>query len=152
MFLREETLKRGFGVEKPAMGVCMVELTNNLVVNYDGTLYKCPAFMGWPEMAVGTLADGVSDYSVSHNLDIWKNDDCLECAYLPLCFGGCRLLPLLNHGVINRVDCRKEFYDTTLERFILQDCRSHTAKSGSTTCHGPSSSAMRSKVASCFTE
>ncbi len=123
LFLREETLKRGFGVEKPAMGVCMVELTNNLVVNYDGTLYKCPAFMGWPEMAVGTLADGVGDYAVSHNLDLWKNDDCLECAYLPLCFGGCRLLPLLNHGAIDRVDCRRKYYDTVLERFILQDIR-----------------------------
>ncbi len=123
LFLREEALKRGFRVEKPTMGVCMVELTNHLVVNYDGSLYKCPAFMGWPELAVGTLADGVGDYSVSHNLNLWKNDECLECAYLPLCFGGCRFLPLLNHGAIDRVDCRREFYDTTLESFILQDFR-----------------------------
>lgn len=123
LFLREETLRRGFAVQKPAMGICMVELDNNLVVNYDGTLYKCPAFMGWPELSVGTLADGVGAYSVSHNLEVWKTDECLECAYLPLCFGGCRLLPLLNHGVIDRVDCRKEFYDTVLETFIYQDLR-----------------------------
>jgi uncharacterized protein len=127
LFLREETLRRGFAVEKVNMGVCMVEMTNNLVVNYDGTLYKCPVFMGWPEMAVGTLADGVRDYSASHKLDLWQNDECLECAYLPLCFGGCRLLPLLNHGVIDRVDCRREFYDRTLEGFILQDIGSSSA-------------------------
>jgi uncharacterized protein len=123
LFLREETLRRGFAVEKANMGICMVEMANNLVVNYDGTLYKCPVFMGWPEMAVGTLADGVRDYSATHKLDLWHNDECLECAYLPLCFGGCRLLPLLNNGVIDRVDCRREFYDRALERIILQDIR-----------------------------
>ncbi len=123
LFLREETLRRGFRVEKPNMGGCMVELANNLVVNFDGSLYKCPTFMGWPELAVGNLIDGVGEYSVSHKLDLWRTDECLECAYLPLCFGGCRLLPLLKHGVIDRVDCRREFYDTALEGIILQDIR-----------------------------
>jgi uncharacterized protein len=123
LYLREETLRRGFGVEKPNMGGCMVEMTNNLVVNFDGSLYKCPTFMGWPELAVGNLADGVGDYHVSHKLDLWRTDECLECAYLPLCFGGCRLLPLLEHGVIDRVDCRREFYDRVLEELILQDIR-----------------------------
>ena len=123
LFLREETLRRGFGVEKPTMGGCMVEMTNNIVVNYDGSLYKCPTFMGWPELSVGSLADGVGDYHRSHRLDLWKSDECLECAYLPLCFGGCRLLPLLEHVVIDRVDCRREFYDNVLEKLILQDIR-----------------------------
>jgi uncharacterized protein len=127
LFLREETMKHGFSTFKPTMAACKVEFTNDLVVNYDGSLFKCPAFMGWPELAIGSLADGVNDYSASHNLDLWKTDECLECAYLPLCFGGCRLLPLLNHGVIDRVDCRKEFYDTVLESFILQDLRYRVA-------------------------
>ena len=123
LFLREETLRRGFSVEKPNMGGCMVEMTNNLVVNFDGSLYKCPTFMGWPELALGNLIDGVGDYAVSHKLDLWQTDECLECAYLPLCFGGCRLVPLLDHGSIDRVDCRKEFYDRALEGIILQDLR-----------------------------
>ena len=123
LFLREETLRHGFAVEKPAMGICMVELTNSLVVTHDGTLYKCPAFMGWPELAVGTLADGGGDYTATHNLDLWQNDTCLECAYLPLCFGGCRLVPLMNRGAMDRVDCRRSFYDAVLKRFILQNRR-----------------------------
>lgn len=123
LFLREETLKRGFSVLKATMGICMVELDNRLVVNWDGTLYKCPAFMGWPEMAVGTLAGGIEDYCVSHRLDFWKTDECLDCAYLPLCFGGCRLLPLMRHGAIEDLDCRKAAYDTSLEKIVLQDLR-----------------------------
>jgi uncharacterized protein len=121
LFLREETLLRGFSADKPHMGVCMIELTNNLVVNYDGTLYKCPAMMGWPEFAVGTLTDGISDYRESHNLDVWKNDECLECAYLPLCFGGCRFFRKLKTGSIDGVDCRRALLDASLETIVRQD-------------------------------
>ena len=131
-FLREEILKRGFKAMKPTQAACAIEFENDLVVNYDGTLYKCPAFMGWPELSVGSLAEGVRDYAVSHNLDIWKNDECLECAYLPLCFGGCRFHPLMKNGAIDEVDCRKGFYDAVLEQFIRQDLRypSRTASEG----------------------
>jgi uncharacterized protein len=118
LYLRAETLKRGFRVEPLTMGICMVELKNELVVNYDGSLYKCPPFMGWPEMSVGTLADGIQDYTASHQLGFWQNDECLDCAYLPVCFGGCRLIPLLKTGVIDRVDCRREFYDAALEQMV----------------------------------
>lgn len=121
--LREEILRRGFKTDKPTMAACMIEFEHDLVVNWDGTLYKCPVFMGWPELSVGSLADGVKDYSVSHNLAVWHNDECLGCAYLPLCFGGCRLVPLLQHGAIDRVDCRRAFYDATLETIIRQDLR-----------------------------
>ena len=122
-YLREETLKRGFATIKPQMGICMVELVNELVVNWDGSLYKCPSFMGWPELSVGTLATGIADYSASHNLTLWQNDTCLDCEYLPLCFGGCRLFPLLRNGVIDEVDCRRAFFDAALEGMVLQERR-----------------------------
>ncbi len=121
LFLRGETLRRGFSVDKPHMGVCMIELTNNLVVAYDGSLYKCPPLMGWPEFAIGTLSDGINDYRESHNLDLWKNDECLECAYLPLCFGGCRFFNKLKTGSIDGVDCRRAMLDASLETIVRQD-------------------------------
>jgi len=118
LFLREETVRRGFLVEKTGMGICMIELTNNLVVNYDGTLFKCPALLGWPEYAIGTLADGIGDYRHSHKLDVWKNEECLQCAYLPLCFGGCRFFRKLETGSIDGVDCRRAMLDASLERIV----------------------------------
>lgn len=121
LYLREETLQRGFSVEKVSHGICMIELTNNLVVNYDGTLFKCPALLGWPEYAIGTLSDGIGDYRHSHNLDVWKNDECLECAYLPLCFGGCRFFRKLETGAIDGVDCRRAILDASLETIVRQD-------------------------------
>lgn len=123
LFLREETLRRGFSVDKLNMGICMIELTNNLVVNYDGTLYKCPPLMGWPEFAVGTLSTGIKDYRESHRLDLWKNGECLDCAYLPLCFGGCRFFRKLKTGTIDGVDCKKAMLDASLEQIIRQDLK-----------------------------
>lgn len=120
-FLRREIGARGFRQPKPRMGACPVAFDHFLVINYDGTFYKCPAFMGWPELSIGSLATGIGDYAASHNLSLWQNEECLDCAYLPLCFGGCRLNPLLKNGAINAVDCRRDFFDATLERLVLQD-------------------------------
>jgi uncharacterized protein len=128
LYLREETIARGFKVDPVAMGICSVELTDNLVVNWDGSLYKCPVFMGWPELSIGNLTDGIDDYSQSHKLGLWQNDECLDCAYLPLCFGGCRLIPKLNHGVIDRVNCRRNHYDQILPALVLQDLRAKAMK------------------------
>jgi uncharacterized protein len=122
LFLREETLSRGFPVDRPGMGICMVELENRLVVGRDGTLYKCPVFMGWPELAVGTVEGGVGEHASSHRLGLWKTEECLECPFLPMCFGGCRLLPLIRHGTVG-ADCRKGYFGAALERIVLQRLR-----------------------------
>lgn len=121
LFLRNEIKRRGFPVSKMQPSACMIEFANDLVVGYDGSLYKCPVFMGQEEMRVGTLADGIGDYRESHNLDLWKNDECLECAYLPLCFGGCRFFRKLQTGAIDGVDCRRAMLDASLETIIRQD-------------------------------
>ena len=68
---------------------------------------------------MGTLADGISDYKDSHGIGNWQNEECLDCPYIPLCFGGCRFLNLLNDRPIATLDCRREFFDATLESFIL---------------------------------
>ena len=120
-FLRREIRRRGFPQKKPKIGACVVEFSNFLVVNHDGALYKCPTFMGWPELSIGSLESGIKDYSASHKLLYWQNDECLDCAYLPLCFGGCRLNPLLKNGSINELDCRREFFDSTLEQLVRQN-------------------------------
>lgn len=121
VWLRDETLKRGFPAPKPKLSACMVELEHDLVIGHDGSYYKCPAFMAYPDLRIGSLSEGMADYRASHNMDLWKNEECLECAYLPICFGGCRQLTLLRNGTIDDVDCRREYYDTVLERIVRQD-------------------------------
>lgn len=129
VWLREETLKRGFPAPKPKLSVCMVELEHDLVIGIDGSYYKCPAFMAYPELRIGSLSEGIADYRQSHNMDVWKTEECLECAYLPICFGGCRQLTLLRTGKMDEVDCRREYYDTVLERVVRQDLEYQRTKS-----------------------
>jgi uncharacterized protein len=123
LYLREEILKRGFHTPRIGPAGCMIENPDDLVVNWDGSLFKCPALLGWKEMSIGDLARGVEDYRESHNLDVWKKEECMECAYLPLCFGGCRFLRKLNFGVIDDVDCRRGYLDRNLEELVRQDLR-----------------------------
>jgi uncharacterized protein len=123
LYLREEILRRGFHSPRVGPATCMIESCNDMVVNWDGTLFKCPAFLGWKDMSIGDLKSGVSDYTESHNMDVWKKEECLDCAYLPLCFGGCRFLKLLRSGRIDEVDCRKKYLDGTLEELVRQDLK-----------------------------
>ena len=121
LFLRQEALDRGFAVAKLRPPLCMVELAHDLVVAHDGELYKCPAFMGRKGFSVGTLEEGIGNYRDSHGLDIWKNEECFNCEYLPYCYGGCRLSLLVRTGEIAGVDCRRDYYDASLERYVRQE-------------------------------
>ncbi len=121
LYLRDETLRRGFPTPKPGPAGCMVEFANDLVVNIDGAIYKCPAFVGREGFAVGDLRRGVFDDGAAYNPDVWKKPECLECAYLPQCYGGCRFLKFVRDGNVDDVDCWRPFLDATLEGCIRQD-------------------------------
>jgi uncharacterized protein len=123
VFLRAEILKRGFRTQKVEPSVCFVERRNNVVVNYDGALYRCPGLIGRRDYCTGSVKTGIVDYRGTHNLENWKNEECLACAYLPLCFGGCRYMKLVRDGNMRGVDCKKKYFDETLEAFVLQDVK-----------------------------
>lgn len=121
VFVREETMKRGFRVSKITPSPCMVDLDGAFTVHVDGSLYKCMAFIGHTGYAVGDVWQGMKDYHEIYNLDHWhQNEECADCAYLPLCFGGCRYMEFQRHGFIKGVDCQKEFWDAALERLVIQ--------------------------------
>lgn len=122
-YLREEILKRGFKTQELRPAVCMMEIKDSLIVNYDGTLCKCPGLIGRKDFCVGDIKNGLIDYRDSHYLGNWKNEECLACEYLPLCFGGCRYMKLLQDGKMNGVLCRKEYFERTLEAFVGQDVK-----------------------------
>jgi uncharacterized protein len=121
--LREEILKRGFHTPKITPSPCMVGIRDDFVVNFGGSIYKCPGLIGRKGFEIGDLRTGIKDYRESHNLDLWKRQECLDCEYLPLCFGGCRYMKLLRDGNIDGVDCKKPYFDATLEAFIKQDIK-----------------------------
>jgi uncharacterized protein len=121
LFLRREILLRGFRTDDVLPAVCIIERPDHLVVDWDGGLYKCTGLIGRNEYCVGTLNSPIRDYRVTHDLGHWKNDRCLSCPYLPLCFGGCRYLKLIREGTMQGVACKKEYLDRALGKLVLQD-------------------------------
>jgi uncharacterized protein len=121
--LRREILMRGFRAETVQPAVCMMERQHHVVVNYDGALYKCPGLIGRKEFCAGTLKSGMPDYSALHNLGNWKNEECLACKYLPLCFGGCRYMKLIHEGAMRGIDCKRDYFDRSLQALVLQDLK-----------------------------
>ncbi|HXW68477.1 MAG TPA: geopeptide radical SAM maturase [Dissulfurispiraceae bacterium] len=121
VFLREAIMKRGFKTQFIRPSRCVIESGDFFVVNYNGDLYKCPGFTGNEDFKAGTLKEGVKQYNDIYSLDNWKNDECLSCCYLPLCFGGCRYMRFIAKGDIAGVDCRKDYYDASLKELVLQD-------------------------------
>jgi uncharacterized protein len=120
--LREAILSRGYRTPKIQPIMCAVENTDALTVTVDGRLYKCPGFADREAFAIGDVATGVRDYRKTYRLDLWKNETCLSCAYLPLCYGGCRYISCLAGGdAIDAVACRKAYFDTALETLVKQD-------------------------------
>lgn len=123
LYLREEILKRGVNTPEIIANTCMVNIRDSYVVNYDGTIYKCPGLIGKEGFEAGHVSDGVTDYGRDYNLDMWRNEKCADCEYLPLCFGGCRYLKYIQDGNIDGVECKKEYFDATLEASIMQDIK-----------------------------
>ncbi|MGC2061506.1 MAG: geopeptide radical SAM maturase [Thermodesulfovibrionales bacterium] len=123
LMLREEILKRGYRMTRLLPVVCMMEHKSNILVNYNGDIYKCPSLIGRKEFCVGNIRSGIYDFQASHNLDNWKNKDCLNCEYLPLCFGGCRYMKYIRDGNMNGVECKKPYLDATLEAMVKQDIK-----------------------------
>ena len=120
-FLRGEILRRGFNTPKAGPIFCAVENKSYYVVHFDGVIYKCPGFIGKEGFEVGDLRTGVRDYSTPYRLGTWKNGDCADCEYLPMCFGGCRYMTYIKDGNIDALDCKKDYFDASLERLVKQD-------------------------------
>jgi len=123
VFLREEVLKRGYKAPKIMPSPCLMEHDDSFVVNHDGGLYKCPGLIGREGCSTGDALKGPGECRSSHGLDDWKNDECLACAYLPLCFGGCKYLKLVREGTMSGVNCQKKYLDRVLAELVAQDIR-----------------------------
>jgi uncharacterized protein len=122
LFIREEILKRGFKTVKILPSPCMVGMKNYIVINHDGRLYKCPGMIGWDGYEAGDLRSGISPAN-KNSFNVWKNEECLDCEYLPLCFGGCMYMKVLRDGNAHEVDCKKPYLDATLETLVRQELK-----------------------------
>jgi len=121
LYLRGETLKKGFPVRKLTPSPCMMQRQNIYMVNWDGLLYKCPILINKNQFAVGSLHEQPGPSCMEEVNDWRSNKECKKCVYLPLCFGGCAAIRIERKGNVRGVDCWRPFYEKLIPVMIQQD-------------------------------
>jgi uncharacterized protein len=117
-FLREETKRHGFpthdGVHN---GPCHVHMEHAHTIGPDGSLYACPGFTGQLSTSTGHIDDRRDAMREAarerfDRLDPWK--ECGDCAYMPVCAGGCVANSHTQLGDMNLPTCHKRTFDSAL--------------------------------------
>jgi uncharacterized protein len=114
-FLRDETRKRGFAtVDGVHMGPCEIHRRHAHTIGPDGSLYACPGFAGDAEQSTGHI-DGREDASRARaagrfdTVAAWRG--CNDCAFIPVCAGGCTTAGHTEHGSIQSPSCHKASFE-----------------------------------------
>ena len=114
-FLRDETRKRGFKTSDGVhMGPCEIHRKHAYTIGPEGDLYACPGFTGDRKMSTGHI-DGRSDAARSSaarrfdRLAAWK--ECRDCAFIPVCAGGCTVASHSELGDMNAPNCHKKSFE-----------------------------------------
>jgi uncharacterized protein len=116
--LREETKRRGFtphdGVHN---GPCHVHLQHAHTIGPDGSLYPCPGFTGQLATSVGHIDDRRDSSRETTRerflrLSPWK--ECGDCAFIPVCAGGCVANSYSQLGDMNVPTCHKRAFESAL--------------------------------------
>jgi len=117
-FLRDEAQKRGFptpdGVHN---GPCHVHMDHAHTIGPDGSLYACPGFTGEKAKSTGHIDDRLDPVRLAaraefDRLSPWK--DCGDCAYIPVCAGGCVVSSHTTLGDMNLPTCHKRSFESAL--------------------------------------
>jgi uncharacterized protein len=117
-FLREETKRLGFptpdGVHN---GPCHVHMKHAHTIGPDGSLYACPGFTGELGLSTGHIDDRREPMREANRgrfdrLNPWA--ECGDCAFIPVCAGGCLVASHTQLGDMNLPTCHKRSFESAV--------------------------------------
>jgi uncharacterized protein len=117
-FLREETRKRGFETTDGVhMGPCEIYKRHAYTIGPDGSLFACPGFTGQPSLSTGHVDGRQENWRVDaterfDRLAAWER--CGDCAFIPVCAGGCAVASHTELGDMNAPTCHKRSFESAL--------------------------------------
>jgi uncharacterized protein len=118
--LRKSVERRGLTASGDAgspSNICELHWDNNWTIDPQGRVYKCPAVAGRPEMAVGTVRDAADGANRLTQLRPWRS--CGDCAFIPVCLGGCLGGQYLQTGKRDEVFCEKPTLEAAWKERVL---------------------------------
>ncbi len=128
--LKEQMGARGFPVANKLKHVMcgMKQDGGLLVIDPEGQIYTCPAFVGRDEFAVGSLEG--QEFSEKHREMVHQSleDNCLKCAYFPMCSGGCPYDAYIKTGDYCQQICHRETSKQWIESLIRLQCAKSNAR------------------------
>ena len=119
--LHDETLKQGF--DRRALqkfGPCMIHDRHGFAIEPDGTIYKCPGFLGHQTWGIGDVATGLGP-RYDHMLGQTPKQSCTGCAHRPNCGGGCLASEWMKSGHTEGVSCEKDYFERLKEDALTRE-------------------------------
>jgi uncharacterized protein len=118
-----DALMRGFKTEDSLqLTACSMNLDGTaVVIDPLGRIYTCPAFVGREGFQAGDIYH--QDLFDKHRefMSMELPDKCFECAYMPLCGGGCKHVAYIKHGDLSRTMCDQDY----LQRATAEALKMH---------------------------
>ncbi len=117
-FLREKTQRHGFPTPSGVPGgPCHVHMKHAHTIGPDGSLYACPGFTGEKTQSTGHIDDRQESWRESarerfERLHPWK--ECGDCAFIPVCAGGCLAASHTELGDMNLPTCHKRTFESAV--------------------------------------
>ena len=114
-YLREETKKRGFSTADGVhMGPCEIHKGHAHTIGPDGSLFACPGFAGEALQSTGHIDGRQDDYRSRalrnfERLAEWEM--CHDCAFIPVCAGGCTVAAHNELGDMHAPNCHKTSFE-----------------------------------------
>lgn len=114
-YLREETRKRGFSTADGVhMGPCEIHKGHAHTIGPDGSLFACPGFAGEARQSTGHIDGRAEDHRTQalrnfERLAAWEM--CHDCAFIPVCAGGCTVAAHNELGDMHAPNCHKPSFE-----------------------------------------
>jgi len=113
--VKKELMKRGVSKVRTdlAVNACSLIMQDaGITIDPDGIIYKCNALVGYPEFSVGDVRciQFNKKYHDFLNINAW-NKCPKDCAYIPMCQGGCRFFSYMENKDFSKLSCKKEYLD-----------------------------------------
>ena len=114
-FLREETIARGFAtVDGVHMGPCEIHRRHAHTIGPDGSLYACPGFAGDATESTGHIDGRLEERRERaaarfEKIAAWK--ECDDCAFIPVCAGGCSVAAHTEIKDMYKPNCHKPSFE-----------------------------------------
>jgi uncharacterized protein len=128
-YLRDETKKRGFNTADGVhMGPCEIHREHAHTIGPDGSLFACPGFAGEALQSTGHIDDRQDAYRSQalrnfERLAAWEQ--CHDCAFIPVCAGGCTVASHNELGDMHAPNCHKPSFEAGVVSLAHEALRQH---------------------------